>query len=119
MNENEFKKAVLNDWGKFLGVDPGKSGSDKTAFVITPETKIYILAGDHRHAEWFASKCRFPRKQWRYVDRPHSLDGAVGVVIYYETFWENPDARWIDDLVRILIDRGRLVEVKQESVLHE
>jgi len=100
------------------GVDVG-DGKDVTAVFIPPETRVYILAGEFRHAEWFAKKIRLPKKQWKYVERWSDLAGASGVVIQYETFWRHPEAHRLREIVDIMIKNDRLVEVKQEQVLHE
>jgi hypothetical protein len=134
MNEQGYRA----DWEKYLSQKPPDikklkelsrefiemgmdvaSGKDVNAVFIPPDAKVYILAGEHRHAEWFADKIRLPKKQWKYVERWSDLVGASGVVIEYETFWRHPESRRLRQIVDIMIKNGRLVEVRQEDVLHE
>jgi len=120
MNKQKHK------WEEYLGEKPPNIHKLKelsrdfiTAVFIPPETRVYILAGEFRHAEWFAKKIRLPKKQWKYVERWSDLAGASGVVIQYETFWRHPEAHRLREIVDIMIKNDRLVEVKQEQVLHE
>jgi hypothetical protein len=113
MNEKE-----LNKWRDVLGVDFA-TGPDTTVVSIPTDTRVYIVAEEHGHAEWFAKKIRIQKKQYRYVREAHDLYGAEGVIIFYETAWRMNYFNEIRELADIMIGNGRLLEIKQEFILHE
>lgn len=103
--ETEYTEKVLQDWGRFVGVDKA-SGSDTTVFH--PDVKFYILAEAFRHAEWFARHIHLPRKQFKWIDQPSDLHGASGIVVYYETWARHNRAHEINSLVNILKEHGHV-----------
>ena len=115
--KDEALEYMKSHWNEFMGVDKA-IGPDKTVIKIVPDTKVYILAEEYGHAEWFAHHIHLPHRQFKYVKNHFDLYGARGIVVYYETHWRNNESHEIDDMVNILKEHG-MVKVYRSGELEE
>lgn len=82
---------------------------------------LYIVAGNHKQAQWLARDLQLAPNQWVYIHRKDQLKGIRSFL--YTTFgsaWENPVTRMGEDLKlanAIFVKHSELHQVVQAGIL--
>lgn len=81
---------------------------------------LYIVAGNHKQAQWLARDLQLAPNQWVYLHRKDQLKGLR--YITYTTFgsaWENPVSRMGEDLRlanAVFVDHSELQQIVQVGI---